>query len=536
MCDHADQDTFIPHSQYGNKVLIEYAVNYLSAKQALSVNELNLLLNFGNAPASSQEMFSNYYRVLDAISQFGYLLQNHPYLKEHLITLKLESSGTLYEASVNEHFSTMLSQIQYTNLKKLTVNLCGETIKTGLLPILSKTRLTHLKLNHFFWEPLVISEMLDVLPTTKLTHLICSTGISLAELKKLHQILPNTNIACLHVDKVGESTSFAETIETLDQLFTILPNTKITSLKIPFLGFFDGNNGEAEPLYRKILDVLPKTGIVALDIFQSRAIRLSGLYKEMDEEIQKLCKLNLEKRQMATDIWFKVFKGHVLKNTSKPLFPTDVSGTILSFLYPQHISIVHNLSEQVDEFTNNAQHAKAKYLTEQKQLTYIKIQQLIQSYHAANPEHALRIAASKGDNNAVSLLLNSNINIDVNQPGEKSGKTALHQAIMNLTEKFIHNNYIIPTGITEEMIHRTNEEICSYENYRVVNAYYECINRLLIAGAIEIKDNQGKLPRDYAATSGEVSAMISCLFKLEKFFLEQDNEQNKSVTLKPVPY
>ncbi|MGI9214132.1 MAG: hypothetical protein ACR2HS_00230, partial [Gammaproteobacteria bacterium] len=159
-----------------------------------------------------------------------------------------------------------------------------------------------------------------------------------------------------------------------------------------------------------------------------------------------------------------------------------------------------------------------------------------------NVEHVLRIAARKGDVETVNLLLSNNINIDVNQPGELSGKTALHQAVIGVTEKFLRNNYVFMIGITEEIIHGYNEEICSYDNYRVVNEYSCCIAALLKKGAIEIKDKQGKLPRDYAATSEEASNMITRLLRPTEFwgeyFSEQEIKDNESmhVHAKLIPY
>ena len=89
-------------------------------------------------------------------------------------------------------------------------------------------------------------------------------------------------------------------------------------------------------------------------------------------------------------------------------------------------------------------------------------------------------------------MLGNNININVNQPGKLSGKTALHQAVMGVAEK--------------------------YDNYKLVNAYHCCIADLLKKGAIELKDKQGKLPRDYAATSEQASKMITSLMRPREFW------------------
>ncbi len=550
---------------YGDVVSIEYLVDYLSRKQSLPTDKLNIHLNFSNFDSKKpMDVVSNYKKVLQSISRFGDLLQHHSFLQEHINEINFTWSGYLcegsfewrienqpncssvkYETHINEYFSNMLMQIKHTNVTKLKINLCGDAVITGLLPILSQTKLTHLKLN--VDKPELLDRILDILPKTNLIHLVCKESFASASaIKSLCKTLPATNLMTLYI--AGISGNINERIEAIEALCNVLPATKLAWVSMPSVGrFFDGDVIEQLKLLSiKINETIPKTNLVKFQVFGDKlGMNMPHILeqdKTKDAEIKFLCENNLKENKEAIELWFKIFKRHIVKSKDKPLFSEDVSKNIITFLYPKAIFAVNDLSENIDNKVINEKYYQIKYLLERHQLNIVKINSKLKTNHATSVEHLLRIAARKGDVETVNLLLSNNINIDVNQPGELSGKTALHQAVIGVTEKFVRNNYVLIIGVTEEMIRSSNEEICSYDNFRVVNEYHCCIAALLKKGAIEVKDNQGKLPIDYAATSEEASNMITSLLRPTEFwgeyFSEQEIKDNESmhVHAKLIPY
>ena len=559
------EDTFIDPSScvYGNVISIEYLVNYLSRKQSLPTDKLNIYLNFGNFDSKKpMDIVSNYEKVLQSMSGFADLLQHHSFLQEHINEINFTWGGHLcegsfewrigtqpncssvkYETHINEYFSNMLMQIKHTNVTKLKINLCGDAVITGLLPILSKTKLTHLKLN--VDKPELLDRILDVLPKTNLIHLVCKESFASAlAIKNLCKTLPTTNLRTLYI--AGISGNINERIEAIEALCNVLPVTKLAWVYMPSVGkFFDEDVREQLKLLSiKINETIPKTNLVKFQVFGDKLgmgmPHILEQDKTKDAEIKFLCENNFKENKEAIELWFKIFKRHIVKSKDKPLISEDVCKNIITFLYPKAISAVNDLSEHIDNTVINEKSYHSKYLLERHQLNIVKINSKLKTNHATSIEHLLRIAARKGDVETINLLLSNNINIDVNQPGELTGKTALHQAVIGVTEKFVCNNYVLTIGVTEEMIHSSNEEISSYDNFRVVNEYHCCIAALLDRGAIEVKDNQGKLPRDYAVNSEQASKMITSLLGPIEFFGEQFSEQegkeNESIHAKLIPH
>lgn len=558
----------------GNVVSIEYLADYLSKRKILPTVKLNIHFNFPPPQAQPINLVSDYNKILQSVSYFGLLLEENSSLREDVDEINFTYSGLLcegsiqwigpdgtklkYEPNINEHFSKMLLQIKHTNIKKLTINLCKGAIVSGLIPILSQTKLTHLKLIHFACNEKLAEQIINILSTSNLTHFICQTlSIPAEVIKDLCKVLPSTNLRKLYTGAIKGDT--IDKIQAIQELCNILPFTKLEYLSIQSLGVFDhGLSTQVNSLFIKISETIPKTNLENFRIFGDPCFGLRSIIKNYDDlanQVNTLCASNLKRKKAVSEIWLKVFNNHVIKGTTKYLFSADISKKIITFLYARANHIINNLSEDLNRIhtiLNIERSYKTRYLLEQYQLHIVKINNIIKANNAASIEHALRIAARKGDVNAVYVLLNKHVNpdillrlhscselsnhvnlsnyvnIDINQPGDKSGRTALHQAVIGLTEKVIHNNYIIPVGYTDaEMVDNYEEEICSYENSVVVKAYSYCIDSLIGAGAIELPDKQGKLPTDYAVASDGVLKLLLFSFALKNKSYDYKNKENK---------
>jgi|GEM_PF-798752 hypothetical protein len=411
---------------------INFVIKELNSRQTLPISKLYISIsNYENS----------FDQLLDNLWLFNKLLQNHPYITNHIQELKLSTNGGIFDWSkIGKAVSKMIAQIKHTKITKLDLqrfSFFGKELE-DLVPILSKTQITHLKVGEYLSEDILIN-LFKILPKTKIIHLY---------MKDIH----------------------IKQQETINTLLQVLPTTQVAHLRMGIIMFMcDTEN--CKFLLKQLIQILPQTNIIYLNLFHNRwnIKEEEENITQLQQQVDNLCKSNLQRRNEATDLWFKVFKNNRLANKKVALFPNELSTHILSFLYPKEINTLNSLSEHMDQL---------------KIQNRTKTQDLLHTYNASNLEHALRIAAHKGDLENIELLLTAGINI--NQKGQKTGKTALHFA--------------------SSVWHQDTEE---------------SIKSLLIAGAMELPDNQNKLPRDYAACD-----------EIKTIFLEHEQKQKSEPKLK----